>query len=100
LRVLIQHYFNRWQIEFKHRNEKSLLGVGTLRRDRPAPFHATRFLLWLRTAPFGWLPYVLSAPIELCRHRSGEKSLLTTRSWICWSSCVTRLIKKPQFRII
>jgi len=25
---LIQYYFDRWQIEVNHRDEKSLLGVG------------------------------------------------------------------------
>ncbi len=28
LSLLIQHYFDRWQIEVNHRDEKSLLGVG------------------------------------------------------------------------
>jgi hypothetical protein len=28
LNLLIQHYFDRWQIEVNHRDEKSLLGVG------------------------------------------------------------------------
>jgi hypothetical protein len=41
LRLLIQNYFDRWQIEVNHRDEKSLLGVGhaQVRSPRSIPRH-------------------------------------------------------------
>ena len=53
-RFLIQNYFDRWQIEVNHRDEKSLLGVGQaqVRSPRSIPRHpaftvASYSMLWL-----------------------------------------------------
>ena len=42
-RLLIQYYFDRWQIEVNHRDEKSLLGVGhaQVRSSLSVPRHPT-----------------------------------------------------------
>jgi hypothetical protein len=42
-RLLIQYYFDRWQIEVNHRDEKSLLGVGDaqVRSSLSVPRHPT-----------------------------------------------------------
>ena len=52
--VLIQYYFDRWQIEVNHRDEKSLLGVGhaQVRSSLSIPRHpafavASYSMLWL-----------------------------------------------------
>lgn len=41
MRLLIQTYFDRWQIEVNHRDEKSLLGVGQaqVRSAQSVPRH-------------------------------------------------------------
>jgi hypothetical protein len=53
-RLLIQYYFDRWQIEVNHRDEKSLLGVGhaQVRSSLSVPRHptfavASYSMLWL-----------------------------------------------------
>ncbi len=53
-RLLIQYYFDRWQIEVNHRDEKSLLGVGDaqVRSSLSVPRHptfavASYSMLWL-----------------------------------------------------
>jgi hypothetical protein len=52
---LLQIYFDRWQIEVNHREEKDTLGVGQARCGMLRRYRNNRCWPWLPTALYCWL---------------------------------------------
>lgn len=92
-REMLQAYFDRWQIEVNHREEKDTLGIGQAQVRSVFQCHVNLPSPWLPTVPccsLPCLPLDQGDPHPINRSRNGAKTLIGPPASISSPSCAKK----------